>query len=162
LKAGFSIEYLADNLKAIDACAAWDFGQWDVQKKGASLDGAVKALARSARKDGLPLSVVAMNEKTALPIAMATLRDKDGSEWPKVSPWVVSVYVHERFRGQGIARSLVARIEGEARRLGYGALYLQADEVADMYLALGYEVIDKVETKLSSCGTRTLFKKDLV
>ena len=31
-----------------------------------------------------------------------------------------------------------------------------------MYEGLGYSEMDKIKTKLTACGTRTLFKKDLI
>ena len=119
---GFSLVYLADFPKAVDACAAWDFGQWDLQKKGATLEKSYKVFAGALQKEALPLTIVALNDETKLPVAMASLWEKDGQEWKAYTPWIASVFVHPRFRGRGIAKALVARLEDEARRLGYETL----------------------------------------
>lgn len=162
MRTGFSIEYLADYPKAVDACAAWDFGHWDVRKKGATLEKSYKIFAGALQKEALPLTIVAMSDETKLPVAMASLCAKNGDDWPTLSPWISSVYVHYLFRGKGIARALVERLEMDARRLGYDEVYLQTDVAAGMYRKFGYSEIDRVKSRFTIDGICVLMKKDLV
>ena len=159
---GFLIEYLADYPKAIGACASWDFGRWDVRKKGATLEASFKLFAQAAQKDRLPLTVVAIDEGDQLPVAMGSLWEQDGAEWSKVTPWIASLYVHHLFRGQGIARAIVKRLEDEARRLGYEEVYLKTGNAGAMYEIFGYSEIDQQASKYTKLGMRSLYKKDLI
>jgi hypothetical protein len=53
----FKIEYLADRSDCLQACAAWAYGRWGVQKKDGSLERAI-----SIFKVGTPLYIVLVNK----------------------------------------------------------------------------------------------------
>jgi GNAT superfamily N-acetyltransferase len=48
-----------------------------------------------------------------------------------LSPWLASLYVDAEFRGQGVARRLIAAIEDHARRQGVKRLHLYAIDAED-------------------------------
>jgi GNAT superfamily N-acetyltransferase len=55
------------------------------------------------------------------------------------------MYVRPQYRGQGIARALLAACEQAARELGYGQLWLETGslqpEAVALYLSAGYEPV---------------------
>ncbi len=60
----FSVYYLADKPEYKDACAAWGYGRWGVQKKESSLQKAQQKMEQGAQKDSLPLTIVAVDTET--------------------------------------------------------------------------------------------------
>ena len=69
--------------------------------------------------------------------------------------------MHYRYRKLGIARAIVKRLEEEALRLGFENVYLYSGSAADLYLKLGYALIDEEETHKSAAGYHRLFEKKL-
>ena len=155
------LEYLADYPEFVEACAAWSYGRWGVQNKDASLDLSLERFGQGAQKEGIPLTILAINEDTGLPVAMGSIWESDSDRWNEVTPWIAAVFTHYRYRGQGIAKAIIARLEEEARRLGYKDIYLKSGSAAPMYLEMGYEALEIVETDETAAGTETLFKKEL-
>lgn len=156
----FEIHYLADKPEHIEACAAWIYGRWGVQNPAGSFSRALDRMEAGAQKEKLPLAIVATHKKTGLPVAMANLWTQDGDEWADRTPWIASVFTHYRYRGQGIARQLVERLEKEATRLGFKEIYLKSGSAAGFYPQLGYSELDKKPAD-TAAGSETLFRKEL-
>ena len=156
----FEIKYLAEKPECIQACAAWAYGRWGVQKKNGSLERALNIFKTGAQTDQIPLTLITINLETDLPVAMGSLWETDGTEWPEKTPWIASVYTLYRYRGLGLATDLIARLEKEAGRLGFKEVYLQSGSAAGLYRRLGYKEIETVQTKATAAGTETLFVKE--
>ncbi len=157
----FEIKYLADIPQHIQACAAWSFGRWGVQRKGANLENNLRIFKSSAQKNQIPLTLVAINKKTKLPIGMGSLWDQDGDEWPDKTPWIASIYTLYRYRGLGVATALVQNLERQAKKLGFLEVYLQSGSAAGFYANKGYESLEVIKTSCTTAGTATLFVKNL-
>jgi GNAT superfamily N-acetyltransferase len=158
---GFRIEYLADYPEHADACAAWTYGRWSVQKKGRTLEYVLGLFKAGAQKDKLPLTLVVLNDENDMPVAMASLWEKDGTIWTDdaITPWVACVYTHYRYRGRGFAKALLSRLEEELKRLGFDHVYLQSGSAASLYIEAGYDEVETVKSEETKAGTQTLFKK---
>ncbi|MCP4395102.1 MAG: GNAT family N-acetyltransferase [Alphaproteobacteria bacterium] len=156
----FEICYLADKPEFTDACAAWAYGRWGVQKSDGSLVRAVSIFGKGVQKNRLPITMVVVNKKTKMPIGMGSLWDSDGDEWPDVTPFIAAVYVHYRYRGCGIGEAMVKRLEVEADRLGFSELYLKSGSAASYYTELGYKAIDSAKVETNAAGMETLFIKE--
>lgn len=158
---GFRIEYLEDYPEYVEACAAWAYGRWGVQNKNGSLERSLGLFNDGAQKNAIPMTVIVVNEKNGLPVAMGSLREKDGEIWGGFTPWIASVYTLYRYRGLGIAGVIVQRLEDEARRLGFDNVYLMSGSAAGFYLKNGYKAVDMVKTGETKSGTQTLLVKNL-
>ncbi|WP_432541870.1 GNAT family N-acetyltransferase [Kineococcus sp. SYSU DK002] len=74
------------------------------------------------------------------------------------------VFVHERFRGRGVARALVARFEADARAAGARRARLETGtkqpEAMALYEALGYERVtpfgEWADSPLAVCYAKSL------
>lgn len=157
----FEITYLAEYPEYVQACAAWAYGRWGVQKKEESLKTSLDIFQAGAQSDNIPLTVIALNPSNNLPVAMGSLWDSDGEEWQDKSPWIASVFVLYRYRNLGLARRIITRLEKESLRLGYKQIYLKSGSAAGIYEKLGYQEIDKIVTETTAAGTETLFTKTL-
>ena len=87
--------------------------------------------------------------------------EKDGTEWSEKTPWIASIYTLYRYRGLGLAKQLIKRLEEEARNIGFQEVYLQSGSAANFYRNLGYKEIETVKTKATAAGTETLFIKKI-
>jgi GNAT superfamily N-acetyltransferase len=152
----FDLVYLAERRDAIDACAAWGYGQWGVQNPDRTLLWAQTRFTECVRTDGLPLSLVAINRATDRPVAMGSLWQQDGPQYGDHSPWIASLYVMEPFRGRGIAKALITRLEQEARRLGHSDIFVHTGTAEDLYRKLGYEQMASPDGVSDSLFHKTL------
>ncbi|WP_168173393.1 MULTISPECIES: GNAT family N-acetyltransferase [unclassified Thalassospira] len=157
----FDIVYLADRPDCVDACAAWSFGRWGVQKPDSKLENVRAYFAQCSQKDDLPLTLLAINRETGLPIGMASLWPQDGTDWPEKTPWIAAVYTLYRYRGLGIARCLVNRLLGEAERLSIKTVYLKSGSAAEMYRSFGFKELDRQPSITAAAGYKTLFSKNI-
>jgi len=156
----FEIKYLADCPQHFKACAAWLYGRWGVQAGSGSLERAFEIFQNGSQKDNLPLTLVVINTETNLPVAMGSLWEKDGPEWPNKTPWIASIYTLENYRGLGLAKQVVERLEQEAQRLGFSEIYLHSSSAVDLYKKIGYTELDIVKTQRTVEKTKTLFIKN--
>jgi GNAT superfamily N-acetyltransferase len=157
----FEIHFLADKPQHIEACAAWSYGRWGVQNPNSSLQKAIEYFSKCAQKEVIPITLIATRIDGDLPVAMGSVWEQDGEEWPQYSPWIASVFTLYRYRGLGLARDIIARLEQEAKNLGVEKLYLHSGSAADLYPKLGYSKIEEKETAFNSVGKLSLFSKDL-
>ena len=157
----YTIDYLANYPEHLGACAAWGYGRWGVQKPHGSLERAIKHYKNALNTDKIPMTLVAIDTQTNLPIAMGSLVEQDGKDWAEHTPWIASIYTHYRRHGQGIARAMVARLEHEAKTLGFGHLHLYSGSAASLYIELGYQEIDSKPTTQTAAGVKIFFRKAL-
>lgn len=157
----FKIDYLANRPDCIEACAAWDYGCWGVQQAGETLEANLQLYRESRHRDAIPLTLIATHLETNRPVAMGSLWDSDGAEWSDKTPWIASVFVLYRYRGLGLGTQLIHRLEEAAKAIGFTELYLKSGSSARFYPKLGYQVIDKIQTKATAAGSQTLFMKRL-
>jgi GNAT superfamily N-acetyltransferase len=70
---------------------------------------------------------------------MASLRASDGLK-EDLTPWLGSLYVWKKVRGQGRGKRLIRQIEGKAIELGFGKLRLLAydQSLSVWYSSLGW------------------------
>lgn len=155
----FEIHYLSDKPQFIEACAAWAYERWGVQKIDSSLNRALERFNAGAQKEKLPLTFVAIEKNKDLPVGMGSLWENDGNRWQEKTPWIASIFTHYRYRGHGIARSIIQKLEIVAQELGYKEIYLKSGSAADYYPQLGYKVVETVKTDETAAGQETLFKK---
>lgn len=157
----FSIHYLADKPDFIPACAAWEHGRWGVQKPDYALDHALETFGNSAQRGQIPLTLIALDPKNDLPVAMGSLWENDGPKWAEKTPWIASIYTLYRYRKLGLAKTLIRKLEAEALRLGFDEVYLRSGSAADLYKRLGYQEIETIQTTTTAAGRETLFRKRL-
>lgn len=62
-----------------------------------------------------------------------------------LGPWLAGLYVSEGERGRGLGGSLVEAAVSEARRLGFGQLYIIIRRAEDYYLSRGWELFERTQ-----------------
>lgn len=135
------IDYLARHPQHLPTLAEWHHGEWGYLHPGETVQERLERLRGQAQKEGIPLVVVALDDSSVL--GSASLVQHDMETHPEWSPWLASVFVAPSFRGQGIGTALVGRITDEARRQGFGVLYLFTPDRASFYERLGWKAISR-------------------
>lgn len=132
----------------IPILASWDFGHWGFRRGYASLENTI-AFYHSACGEALPQVFVAVDENRSLPMGMVGLmaRDIHAPDRPQFSPYLVSLYVQERFREQGVASALVQYAENFCRSARHKALFLNTRNAAAFFDGRGWEVLETVKNK---------------
>lgn len=140
------IDYLANWPGLIPELAALLYQEWLDLYQAAGIDEAQlrQVFTERTAVDTLPITLVLVKEGELAGAGSIKLTEpgtKDG-----VSPWLGGIYVKPQFRGLGLGRDIVLALEAKARQLGVEALYLSADTAVDFYTALGWQVLERVES----------------
>lgn len=153
--------WLADEPQYIDTCAAWHFTAWGIKSSERTLQKDIKKFEISINKDKAPLTIVYIEEKRNVPVAMGSIWLNDSQRWPDHNPWITGIYVHEDCRNQGLAKSIMNNLETIAKSIGIPEIYLTASAATALYENLEYDVLEKREAPETPTGVQTLFSKKL-
>lgn len=134
------IEYLADLPEAAGELERWFVEEWAPWYGPGGGGDAAADLAASMNRNALPICLVALGPKGDVRGTVSLKADSVGSEWG-YGPWLAALLVAPQYRRRGVAGALVARIESEARRLGYGAVYSSTDTSAAILERRGWTPI---------------------
>src|SRR6185295_6967349 len=106
----------------------------------ASIEKAKERLMAHLNKDKMPMAMVALHNDC--PVGMACLRETDGIR-PNITPWLGSLVVSLKFRGQQIGTTLIDAIKIKAKLLDHDILYLLAFDatIPKWYTQLGWQYI---------------------
>jgi N-acetylglutamate synthase-like GNAT family acetyltransferase len=135
------LSYLVDYPEFCEQLAVWLHAEWGWFTPGSTLEARRQKLCAHLNRDELPLAVVAHERGTLL--GTAALRAQDMDTRRELTPWMASVYVTPSARTLGIGTRLVARIEREAFRLGFGTLYLVTFDKASYYARRGWLSLER-------------------
>jgi GNAT superfamily N-acetyltransferase len=145
------IAYLKDKLEFIPKLAEGIITQWSsmYKKQGKELNDIEKTLIDRAVDDKIPLTMVGFDGDTV--IGSVTIKADDFSSRPDLTPWIAGVFVFEEFRLKGYGRELIQFAEGVAKeKFDYDKIYLYTGSAENLYLKVGYSVVDRVQRETGS------------
>ena len=139
------IEYLADHLSVIPLLAEWQHREWSHFRPNDTVADRAQRLHASARREGHPLTLVALADGELL--GSASLVPCDMEIRQDLTPWLADVYVSPVHRRHGTGAALVRRVVQEAARLSAPSLYLftTSKENERFYVNLGWSVRERVD-----------------
>ncbi|WGI24397.1 GNAT family N-acetyltransferase [Halomonas alkaliantarctica] len=123
--------------------AGWIFEAWGHLHPGLTLEQAIDRTKAKCGQAGVPSIFVAT--QGAVPVATASLVADDMSIRHELTPWLASVFVLPKWRGQGIASALVRRVEAEATASGFDRFYLYTPDQQALYRQLGWQDVERLE-----------------
>ena len=88
----------------------------------------------------------------------AALKAEPVANEPGPGPWLAALLVGPNHRGRGIGTALVAAIEAEAGRLGFGAVYTSTDAADPIMARRGWQAVGTAGTL---CGPTMVFRRRL-
>jgi GNAT superfamily N-acetyltransferase len=126
---------LADRADLAATCAKWNHQQWGYLS-GATEEDATSGLQDIIHStDGQAARAALWNGALA---GFVLLIHNDLDSHPHLKPWVASLLVAPEYRERGVAKALMAAIEGAARELGYNEAYLYTDK-PDLYRKIAWQ-----------------------
>jgi GNAT superfamily N-acetyltransferase len=126
------IHPLADHPGLHDLVAGWHWSQW-----GTPLNrGLYGSLVSHCMRDAIPVIYLAFADGD--PAGTVGLLRTDLLSRQDLTPWMAVLYVLPEYRGSGIASVLQEHALAEARRLGYGEIYLYT-KLSGFYEKTGWE-----------------------
>jgi len=126
---------VAERPNLVDPIAAWLWQEWGRRRGRSMADTRTLVASRTARM-GPDQCFVLLRDGLPAATASFTSSDLEGSS---LHPWLASVYVDQAHRGIGMARILVASVEGAARESGFHRLWLFTSGAAGLYGAMGWQ-----------------------
>lgn len=121
--------------------AGWIFEAFRYGFEGDTFEDWLELLTQG-QQDGSMITFVALEGDQ--PVATASLDVLDFPPKDHLSPWLASVYTRPEFRGRGIGRQIVARVEAEAQMRGFSRLYLHTTDRVSFYLKQGWIELDQM------------------
>jgi N-acetylglutamate synthase-like GNAT family acetyltransferase len=137
------ISFLADHPDHVTELGSWLHAEWGWFTPGSTLESRLAKLRDHLNRDELPLAVIA--HANGVLLGTAALRARDMDTRAELTPWLASVYVTPAARERGVGARLVARIEAEARRLGFRIIHLVTFDKASYYAKRGWQELERAE-----------------
>lgn len=134
-----TLHYLADHLHHAEELARLHDEEWGHLYPRISVEKRRDLLQAAARSE-TSVVVIAVDGPTL--VGSSALVEQDMSDRPDLTPWLAAVYVHPNYRRQGIASTLVARIEQEAGALGAEKMYLFTEHEERFYAKRGWALME--------------------
>jgi GNAT superfamily N-acetyltransferase len=136
---GIEIVPLMDRPELFPVVGRWHWEEWGAGAPNVSLAEWTDSLRAKSRRDGIPITWVALVD--GAPVGSVALIERDMPSHPDLTPWLSSVFVVPERRQDGVGTVLVAHAEDAARALGVSRLYLYTDAAEGFYARGGWRVI---------------------
>ena len=131
---------LFERSQFIPVVAQWNWAEWRDLLPCASCEAFADDLRAKTRRDGIPITFLALDAGAA--VGTASILADDLESRPELTPWLASLYVLPEKRGGGLGRMLVKHAVEAARGFGIGTLYLYTPGREAFYRRLGWESLE--------------------
>ena len=142
----YLLDYLANHPAYIEEVAQLKYNQWLHTSPDRPWHTWLSEIEESARKDAPPLTLVALTGTSAEQHELAgfvTLVDMGEKAGQESKLWMITLYVKEPWRRQGIGAHLIQRCVQECKRWQRKALYLWTESKAltNYYTRHGWKLL---------------------
>ena len=122
----------------------WNYNWWGV-RDNKSIEEVKENLRHSLCKNNkMPQTFVALLDD--IPVGMYQISMSDDLESrPDIYPWLINVYVDEKYRGNNIGRELLNTVKENAKKIGLTELYLYTKHNG-LYEKFGWQFVEEVKT----------------
>ncbi len=141
-----------------DKICDWYYN-WLGIKNNESIEEIKCTFEHSLCKNKLPQTFVALIDGEPAGMYQLSMSD-DLNSRPDLYPWLINVYVDEKFRGRNVARELMNTVKENAKKLGLTELYLYTKHIG-LYEKFGWKFIEEVETFKDDSPVERLYKLEI-
>ena len=141
-----------------DKICDWYYN-WLGIKNNESIEEIKCTFEHSLCKDKLPQTFVALIDGEPAGMYQLAMSD-DLNSRPDLYPWLINVYVDEKFRGRNVARELMNTVKENAKELGLTELYLYTKHIG-LYEKFGWKFIEEVKTFKDDSPVERLYKLEI-
>ena len=150
------LKNLCDYPQYSETIARWIYDEFIDGIKARITYDMVLSSFKKRKKDSLPLTIVALENKECLGTVSLVENDLKLRDY---TPWLAALYVAEEHRKRGIGQVLVKKSISLANELGYNELFLRTEYAADYYKKLNWAFVEEL---VDEFGIHTkVFKKKL-
>ena len=143
------------NNHIFDIICEWNYNWWGI-RHGLSFEAVKCNLEHSLCKERLPQTFVALIDNE--PVGMYQLSmSEDLESRPDIYPWLINVYVDEKFRGKNICRELMNTVKENAKKANLTELFLYTKHIG-LYEKFGWEFVEYVKTFKDDSPIERLYK----
>ena len=136
----------------------WNYNWWG-KKSGKSVEAVEYLFEHSICKERLPQTFVALIDGEPAGMYQLSMSD-DLFGRPDIYPWLINVYVDEKFRGRQICRYLMETVSAKAKESGIDVLYLYTSHIG-LYEKFSWEYVEEVKTFNDSSPLERLYRLDI-
>lgn len=136
----------------------WNYNWWGVRNND-SFEKVKCYFEHSLCKDRLPQTYVALIDNEPVGMYQLSMSD-DLDSRPDIYPWLVNVYVDEKFRGKNICRELMNTVSENAKKANITELFLYTKHIG-LYEKFGWKFIEEVKTFRSDSPIERLYKLEI-
>lgn len=135
------IEDLRQHPAAVERLADWHFDEWQHLYPDQRREDFAEDLRRCLGQDAVPATWVLVNGEgnNAEVWGSASVVEQDMDTNRDLGPWLANVYVHPRYRGQGLGSRLIRQVMDQCRALEVNDLYLFTPDQQHLYASLGWQ-----------------------
>ena len=141
-----------------DKICDWYYN-WLGIKNNQSIEEIKCTFEHSLCKNKLPQTFVALIDGEPAGMYQLSMSD-DLYSRPDLYPWLINVYVDEKFRGRNVARELMNTVKENAKELGLTELYLYTKHIG-LYEKFGWKFIEEVKTFKDDSPVERLYKLEI-
>lgn len=141
-----------------DKICDWYYN-WLGIKNNESIEEIKCTFEHSLCKNKLPQTFVALIDGEPAGMYQLSMSD-DLNSRPDLYPWLINVYVDEKFRGRNVARELMNTVKENAKKLGLTELYLYTKHIG-LYEKFGWKFIGEVKTFKDDSPVERLYKLEI-
>lgn len=141
-----------------DKICDWYYN-WLGIKNNESIEEIKCTFEHSLCKNKLPQTFVALIDGEPAGMYQLSISD-DLNSRPDLYPWLINVYVDEKFRGRNVARELMNTVKENAKKLGLTELYLYTKHIG-LYEKFGWKFIEEVKTFKDDSPVERLYKLEI-
>lgn len=146
------------NNKIFEKVVDWNYNWWG-KDSGKSIEEVRCSMEHSVNIERLPQTFVALLDGEPCGMYQLSMSD-DLAGRPDIYPWLINVYVDEKFRGRGICKELMLTVKKNAENAGLSELYLYTHHVG-LYEKYGWEFAEFVKTFKEDSPVERLYKLPL-
>ena len=141
-----------------DKICDWYYN-WLGIKNNESIEEIERTFENWLCKNKLPQTFVALIDGEPAGMYQLSMSD-DLNSRPDLYPWLINVYVDEKFRGRNVARELMNTVKENAKELGLTELYLYTKHIG-LYEKFGWKFIEEVKTFKDDSPVERLYKLEI-
>lgn len=137
----------------------WNYNWWGV-RDNKSIEEVEEYLKHSLCKNNkMPQTFVALVD--GIPAGMYQIAMSDDLESrPDIYPWLINVYVDEKYRGNNIGRNLLNTVKENAKNIGLTELYLYTKHIG-LYEKFGWQFVEEVKTFREESPIERLYRLEI-
>lgn len=136
----------------------WNYNWWG-ERDGESLEAVICNLEHSLNDSRLPQTYVALIDEEPAGMYQLSMSD-DLNSRPDIYPWLINVYVDEKFRGKNVCRELMNTVSENAKKANLHELYLYTKHVG-LYEKFGWEFVEEVKTFRKDSPIERLYRLEI-